>query len=82
MIIEEQASKELLSLIQKKDKDFYTYYCYTEILLAKIAKKDQVTHNRKNTVILNKAKQHILKNKSTKFLFKLRNLDLCFCINE
>ena len=82
MIKEERASTELSSLTQKKDKDLYRYYCRIEVLLTKIAGRDQVTHDGENAVILNRAKTHILKDIITKFIFGLRDLDLCLCIIE
>ena len=80
MIKEERASTELSSLTQKKDKDLYRYYCRIEVLLTKIAGRDQVTHDGENAVILNRAKTHILKDIITKFIFGLRDLDLCLCM--
>ena len=69
-------------MTQKKDKKLYIYYCCTDVLLTKIARKNQVTHDKENAVILNKTEIYILKNTITKFIFSLRNLDLCLCIIE
>lgn len=66
--------------MQKKDKDSYTYYCCIEILLTRIAGKNQVTYNRENIIILNKAKQHILKDTIRKFILNLRDPGFWFCI--
>ena len=82
VIIEEQASTKLSSLTQKKDKDFYKYYRRTEVLLTEIAGRDWVTHDGENAVILNRAKTHILKDTITKFIFGLRDLDLCLYMIE
>ena len=40
----------------KEDKDFYIYYCCTEVLFTEIVGKDQVIHDGKNAVILNRVK--------------------------
>ena len=82
MITEERASTELASLTQKEDKDLYTYYCCTEVLLTRIAGRDRVTHDGENTVILNRVEQHILKDTITKFIFGLRDPDLCLRMIE
>ena len=68
--------------MQKEYKDLYIYYCCTEVLLTGIAGKDRVTHDAENLVILNRAEQHILKDTITKFIFGLRDPDLCLRIIE
>lgn len=49
-------------------------------MLKSITKRDQVTHNGENTGILNRAKQHILKDTILKFIFGLKDPDFCLCI--
>ena len=68
--------------MQKKDRDFYKYYCCTKVLLIEIARKDQVAHDGENAIILNRVKQYILKDTITKFIFSLRDPDLRFCMIE
>ena len=82
IITEKQASAELSILSQKEDKDLFAYYRRTEILLIGILEKDQVTHNRENTIILNNAEQYILKNTIAKFGFGLKILKLRLYIIE
>ena len=72
VMTEEQASTELTTLSQKEDENLYTYYCRTETLLIGISGRDRVTHDGENTVILNKAEQHILKDIIAKFGFGLK----------
>ena len=69
---EEKASTELSTLLQKKEDVFYTYYRQTETLLIEIFRKNRVTHNGKNWIILNNAVQHILKDTIAKFGFSLK----------
>ena len=45
-MMKEQASTKLSTLSQKKDKNFYVYYCWTEDLLIGIFRRDQVSYNR------------------------------------
>ena len=68
--------------MQKKDEDLYTYYYHTEVLLKKIAGRDWVTHDRENAVILNRAETHIFQNIITKFIFGLKDPDLCLYMIE
>ncbi len=82
MVPEEQASTELSTLSQKKDEDIYTYYRRTETLLIGISGRDQVTHNGENSIILNNAKQHILKDTIAKFGFGLKISELCLHMIE
>ena len=76
VMIEEQASTELTTLLQKEDEDLYIYYYRTETLLIGISRRDQVTHNGENTVILNKTEQHIFKDTIAKFGFGLKISEL------
>lgn len=79
---EEQASTELSTLSQKENEDFHSYYRRTETFFIGISGKDQVTHNGANTITLNRAKQYILKDTITKFIFSLKTLDLCLHMIE
>ena len=51
-------------------------------MLIKIARRDWVTHDRENVVILNRVEQHMLKDIIIKFIFGLRDPDLCLYIIE
>ena len=82
MMTEEQANTELLILSQKEDQDLYTYYCQTKTLFIGILGKDQVTHNRENTIFLNNAEQYILKDIIAKFGFGLKIPELCLNMIE
>ena len=73
---EEQASKELLNLSPKINKDFYIYYRQTETLLIRNSGRDWVISNGENWIILNNKEQHILKNTIAKFGFGLKILKL------
>ena len=64
----------------KQDKDLYKYYRHTEVLLIRIAGRDRVTHDGENAIILNRIKQHIFKDIIMKFIFGLRDLNLCLCM--
>lgn len=77
MIIEKQISKKLLTLFQKKDDDFYAYYHQIKNLFIRISKKDQVIYIRENIIILNNAKQYIIKDTIIKFCFGLKNPKFC-----
>ena len=47
-------------------------------MLIEIAGRDCITYDEKNAIILNRAETHILKNTIIKFIFDLRDSDLCF----
>ena len=64
----------------KEDKKLYTYYCCKEVLLTEIVRRDWITHDGENAVILNRAEQHIFKDTITKFIFSLRDPDLHLCM--
>ena len=72
IIIEEYAGTELTTLSQKEDEDLYIYYRQTKTLLIEISVRNWVTYDGENTVILNKTKQHILKDTIAKFVFELK----------
>ena len=82
MIIEEQVSIELSSLTQKEDKDLYPYYRLKEVLLTRIVRRDRVTYDGENAVILNRVEKHIFKDNITKFIFGLKDPVLHLCIIE
>ena len=82
VMTEEQASTELSILLQKEDENLYAYYRRTEALLIRISRRDRVSHNRENAIILNNAKQHILKDTIAKFSFGLRIPELCLHMIE
>lgn len=69
-----QISIKLLTLSQIKNKDLYIYYCQTKTLLIEIFRRNQVTHNRENSIVLNNKKQNILKYIIAKFSFSLKIL--------
>lgn len=76
VIKKEQVSIALSSFTKHKDKNLYIYYYCIEVLLIGIARRDWVTHDGENAIILNKAQQHILKDTISKFIFGLRNPNL------
>ncbi len=82
IIIDEKASAELSNLVQKEDEDLYTYYHCTEGLLKSIHRRDQVTNSGRDTVALSPVKQQLLKDTIMKFILRIRNLDLQFCVVE
>lgn len=69
-----------MTLSQKKNNDFFAYYCQTKTLLIQILVKDKVTHNRKNATILNNAEKYILNNTISRFDFSLKIPKLCLYI--
>ena len=75
VIMVKKTSAELLLLAPKEDKDLYTYYYQTKILLKEIHKWDQVTNNNRNIIILSLSKQQLLKNTIMKFILQIWNLD-------
>lgn len=77
---EKQAIRELLILSQKKDNDLYAYYCWPNILFIKIQRKNYLTYNKENTIIVNNIEQHILKNTIVKFGFSLKIIMFCIHI--
>ena len=48
----------------------------------RISENDRVTYNRENTIILNNAEQHILKDTIAEFGFGFKILKLCLYIIE
>ena len=77
MITEKDVSIELLVLSTKDDKSFHTYQHQRETLLIKISGKNRVTHNGENTIILNNAIKHIVKNTIAKCGFSHRIREHC-----
>lgn len=71
---EKPGSIEFSILSQKKDENLQKYYYQIEALLLGISNWDQISHNRKNRVILYNKEQYILKNIIAKFGFKLKIL--------
>lgn len=67
-----QVSTELSTLSQKEDEDLYAYYRWTKTQLIEISERDQVTYNGQNSIVLNNAEQHILKDTIAKFGFGLK----------
>lgn len=79
---EKQISTNILTLSQKKDKSFYTYYRWIETLLVKICEKNWITHNRENLIVLYNGNQYILKNTIAKFYFHFQITKFCLHIIE
>lgn len=69
---EEQTSPELTILSQKKDDNLYIYYYRTVTSLIGISGRNRVIYNKENTIILNKAEQHNLKDTIAKFGVRLK----------
>ena len=82
VITDEKTSAELLNLVQKKDKNLYTYYRYTKSLLKGIHRQNQVINSGRNIVILSHAEQQHFKDTIMKFILRIRNLNLQFRVVE
>lgn len=82
VMTENQASTKLSTLSQKKDEDLYTYYYQTKTLFIKTARKNRVTHDGENTITLNRAEQHIPRDKIINFGFGLKVPELCLHMIE
>lgn len=65
-----------------KNEDVQVYYRWTKILLIEIFRKDQITQKRENSIVLNNAKQYILKDIIAKFGFSIKIPKHCIHIIE
>ena len=81
-IKDEKVGAKLLSLVQKKDENLYTYYCRTKNLLKKIHGRDQVTHNGRDTVTPSSSKQQLFNDTIIRFILSIKNSDLQFRVVE
>lgn len=80
VIIDEKTSAKILSLIQKEEKDLYTYYRWIKELLKGIHRRDRIVNSSRDKVILGPAKHQPLKDTIIQLTLGIRNPDFLFHI--